>query len=62
MEFHVLNALYDLCMMSVLLFVGKVIRAKVRFVQKLYIPSALIAGFPRTVFGKAVFGHTAVFK
>lgn len=23
MEFHVLNALYDLCMMSVLLFVGK---------------------------------------
>ena len=45
MEFHVLNALYDLCMMSVLLFVGKVIRAKVRFVQKLYIPSALIAGF-----------------
>lgn len=32
MEFHVLNALYDLCMMSVLLFVGKVIRAKVRFV------------------------------
>lgn len=52
MEFHVLNALYDLCMMSVLLFVGKVIRAKVRFVQKLYIPSALIAGFLGLFLGK----------
>lgn len=52
MEFHVLNALYDLCIMSTLLFIGKVIRAKVRFVQKLYIPSALIAGFLGLFLGK----------
>lgn len=52
MEFSVLNVLYDFCIMSALLFVGKVVRAKVRFIQKLYIPSALIAGFLGLFLGK----------
>lgn len=45
------TVIYDFCMMSALLFVSKVIRAKVRFIQKLYIPSALIAGFLGLIFG-----------
>ena len=52
MEFSVLNVLYDFCIMAALLFAGKVIRAKVRFIQKLYIPSALIAGFLGLFLGK----------
>lgn len=44
MEIHAVNILYDFCIMSGLLFVAKIIRSKVRFVQKLYIPSALLAG------------------
>lgn len=48
--------LFDFCMMSALLFVSKVIRAKVRFIQKLYIPSALIAGFLGLIFGPRGFG------
>lgn len=39
------TVLYDFCMMSALLFVSKVIRAKVKFIQKLYIPSALLQAF-----------------
>lgn len=45
MNYSALSLLYDVAIMSALLFVGKIIRTKVRFVQKLYIPSALIAGF-----------------
>ena len=52
MEIHAINILYDFCIMSALLFVSKLIRAKVRFIQKLYIPSALIAGFLGLFLGK----------
>lgn len=45
MGFSALDLLYDIAWMSALLLVAKVIRSKVRFVQRLYIPSALIAGF-----------------
>ena len=45
MNFSALNLLYDFAWMSVLMFIAKIIRCKVKFVQKLYIPSALIAGF-----------------
>lgn len=45
MEFSALNLLYDVAWMSALLLIAKIIRSKVRFVQRLYIPSALIAGF-----------------
>ena len=37
--------------MAALLFVGKIIRAKFGFIQKLYIPSALIAGFLGLILG-----------
>ncbi len=44
MEFTPLSLLYDFCIMSLLLFIGKVMRSKIRFFQNIYIPSALIAG------------------
>ena len=47
----VTTVLYDFCIMAALLLVSKVIRAKIRFIQKLYIPSALIAGFLGLIFG-----------
>lgn len=40
-----ITVLYDFCLMSALFVVSKIIRAKVRFIQRLYIPTALIAGF-----------------
>lgn len=52
MEIHAVNILYDFCIMSGLLFVAKIIRSKVRFVQKLYIPSALLAGVIGLLCGK----------
>lgn len=42
MEFSSLNLLYDVAWMSVLLLIAKVIRSKVHFVQKLYIPQHLL--------------------
>lgn len=52
MEFSALSLLYDVAWMSALMLVAKVIRSKVRFIQKLYIPSALIAGFMGLFAGK----------
>lgn len=52
MDIHAVNVLYDFCIMSVLLFVAKIIRAKVRFIQKLYIPTPLMAGFFGLFLGK----------
>lgn len=49
---NVLDFVYDFALISALLFVAKIIRAKVRFVQKLYIPSALIAGFLGLLLGE----------
>lgn len=45
MEIHATNIVYDICFMAVLMLVAKIIRAKIKFIQRLYIPSALIAGF-----------------
>ena len=45
MDFTALNLLYDIAWMSGLLLIAKIIRSKVKFVQRLYVPSALIAGF-----------------
>lgn len=47
-----LDLLYDVAWMSALLLIAKVIRSKIRFVQRLYIPSALIAGFIGLFAGK----------
>ena len=41
----------DLCIMSVLLLIGQILRAKIKFFQKLLIPSALIAGFIALILG-----------
>lgn len=52
MDFTPTAFLYDFCLMSVLLVTAKIIRAKVRFFQNLYIPSALLAGLIGVIGGK----------
>lgn len=52
MEIHAVNLVYDFCLMSLLLFLSKIIRIKVKVVQKLFIPSALIAGFLGLILGE----------
>lgn len=52
MEFTPLAMLYDICLMSLLIFISKIIRIKVKLFQKLYIPTALIAGFLGIIGGK----------
>lgn len=52
MDIHAIDLVYDFCFMSALLFVAKIIRSKVKLVQNLYIPSALIAGFLGLFLGK----------
>ena len=44
--------LIDFCIISALIFISKIIRIKFKFIQKLYIPSALIAGFLGLFLGK----------
>lgn len=56
MELNAVNLLYDFCIMSVLLMVSKVIRVKVKAVQNLFIPSALIAGFLALLLGEQGLG------
>lgn len=55
MEIHAVNIIYDFCFMASLLLIAKIIRAKVTFVQNLYIPSALIAGFLGLLLGSQFF-------
>lgn len=45
MELHAVNLLYDFATAAALLFVAKVLRCKLRFIQRAYIPAALLAGF-----------------
>ena len=45
MELHAVNLLYDFATAAMLLFAAKVLRCKLRFIQRDYIPAALIAGF-----------------
>lgn len=52
MEIHAINILYDFCIMSGLLFVGKLLRVKVKLFQRFHIPAALIAGFIGLLLGK----------
>lgn len=52
MEIHAINILYDFCIISALLLVAKIIRSRVRFIQKLYIPSSLLAGILGLIGGK----------
>lgn len=44
MDLTAVDVLYDFCIMSGLMFLGKVARSKIPLIQNLYIPSALMAG------------------
>ena len=46
----------DLGLVSVLLLLGKLIRTKVSFIQKLFIPPSLLAGFMGLILGPEVLG------
>lgn len=52
MEFTPLSLVYDVCIISALIVVAKVIRARVALFQNLFIPTALIAGFLGVILGK----------
>lgn len=52
MTYSATSLLYDVACMSALLFLAKIIRSKVKFIQRLYVPSALIAGFLGLILGK----------
>lgn len=60
MEIHAINILYDFCIMSALLFVAKILRSKIKFIQKLYIPSSLLAGVIGLFLGKYFFERSAL--
>lgn len=45
MEFGPYNMLMDFCLMSGLLLIAQIMRAKIKIIQNLYLPSSLIAGF-----------------
>lgn len=51
MNYTAIDMLYDICIISALIFVAKIIRTKITLLQKLFIPSALIAGFLGIVLG-----------
>lgn len=48
--------LVDVGLVSILLLLGKLLRANVRFIQKLFIPPSLIAGFVALLLGPEVLG------
>lgn len=52
MNYSSLNLIYDIACISLLLFIAKIIRSKLKIIQNLYIPTALIAGFLGLIFGK----------
>ncbi len=48
--------LVDIGIISALLLLGKLLRAKVRFIQKLFIPPSLLAGFTALLLGPELLG------
>jgi len=56
MEFSPWTLLVDLGIISLLLLFGKLLRAKVKFIQKLFIPPSLIAGFIALALGPELLG------
>lgn len=44
MEFTAYSFIYDICLMSLLLFIAQLLRSNIRFFQYIYMPSSLIAG------------------
>ena len=51
----------DTGIISVLLLLGKLMRVKIRFIQRLFIPPSLLAGVYRTVLGTSRFRHHTSF-
>jgi ESS family glutamate:Na+ symporter len=56
MNFGPYDFLIDFALMSVLLFVAQLMRAKIKIIQNLYLPSSLIAGFFGLICSKQVLG------
>lgn len=52
MAFSLTSLVYDVCIMSALMLLSKILRTKITIFQKLYIPTALIAGFLGLFLGK----------
>ncbi|MFC2157118.1 hypothetical protein ACFLT9_04715 [Acidobacteriota bacterium] len=46
----------DICWLSLLLLIGKYLRAKLPFLQKLFMPASVIAGFIGLLQGPFIFG------
>ncbi|MBO4263984.1 MAG: sodium:glutamate symporter [Bacteroidales bacterium] len=57
MNFTVWTLLIDVGLVSVLLMLGKLLRAKIRFIQKLFLPPSLIAGFGALLLGPEILGR-----
>ena len=56
MNFTPWTLLVDIGLVSLLLLVGKFLRSKVKFIQRLFIPPSLLAGFAGLVLGPEVLG------
>ena len=56
MSFTPWTLLIDVGIVSLLLLLGKLLRAKVAFIQRLFIPPSLIAGFCGLILGPEVLG------
>ena len=56
MSFSPWTLLVDVGIVSLLLLLGKFLRAKVRVIQKLFIPPSLLAGFFGLIFGPELLG------
>lgn len=56
MEFTPWTFLVDFGIVSVLLMLGKFLRAKVKFIQKLFLPPSLLAGFMVLILGPEILG------
>ena len=55
MEFSLWQLVTDLGIVSILLLIGVIVRAKVKFVQQLFIPSSIIAGLIGLILGPGGF-------
>ena len=56
MEFSPWTFIVDFGLISVLLMLGKLLRAKVKFIQKLFLPPSLLAGFIALILGPEILG------
>ena len=56
MNFTPWTLIVDVGLISVLLLLGKLLRAKLRFIQKLFVPPSLLAGFAALILGPELLG------